>query len=65
MRLNVEVKLKLYDEFWHFAASEGFASISEAIRGLMIAYVQRRKIEEGVIPMQLEDEKDERATGAS
>ena len=60
MRLNVEVKSKLYKEFWQFAATEGFASISESIRSLMIGYVKRRKVEEGIITLPLEDEGDDR-----
>ena len=65
MRLNVEVKTVLYKEFWHLAAGEGYGSISEAVRGLMIDYVKRRKAEEGVISIPSEDDKDERATSAS
>ena len=61
MRLNVEVKKKLYDEFWHYAALDGWNSISEAIRALMVAYVRKRKREEGIIPLH-DEVKDDRAS---
>ncbi len=60
MRLNVEVKKKLYDEFWHLAAEEGFHSISEAVRGLIVDYIRKRKREKGIIPLH-DEVKDGRA----
>lgn len=61
-RLNVEIQDKLYDEFWSYAALEGFSSISEATRMLMVEYVRKRKKAEGVIPLN-ERMDDDRQTG--